>query len=69
MNRYVGWIVLAIFELFGIFAVVNPSALMEWIAPQIKPYHYPEGKPIVKFIGWSFISLPLLILAGLYFGP
>jgi|HubBroStandDraft_5_1064220.scaffolds.fasta_scaffold331806_2 hypothetical protein len=68
MNRYGLWVVLATIELFGIFAVANPSALMEWMTPRIKPYQYPEMKPIVKLIGWGFISLPLLILVGFYFG-
>ncbi len=68
MNRYGLWVVLAFFELLGIFAVANPSSLMEWISPRIKPYQYPEMKPIVKFIGWGFISIPFLILVGFYFG-
>jgi hypothetical protein len=67
MSSYSLWVVLAFFELLGIFAVANPSALMEWMTPQIKPYQHPEMKPIVKFIGWGFISLPLLILVGFYF--
>jgi hypothetical protein len=68
MNDYGLWVVLASFELFGIVAVANPSGLMEWMTPKIKPYQYPETKPIVRFIGWSFIALPLLILAVFYFG-
>jgi hypothetical protein len=68
MNRYGFLVLLAFFELLGIFAVDNPSALMEWIAPRIRPYQYPEMKLIVKFIGWGFISIPLLILVGFYFG-
>jgi hypothetical protein len=68
MNRYDLWVVLAFFELLGIFAVANPSALMEWMTLQIKPYQYPEVKPFVRFIGWGFISVPWLILAGFYFG-
>lgn len=68
MNDYGLWAVLAAFELFGIIAVANPSGVMEWMTPKIKPYQYPEVTPIVKFIGWSFISLPLLILLGFYFG-
>jgi hypothetical protein len=68
MNDYGLWAVLAGLELFGIVAVANPFGLMEWLSPKIKPSQYPEMKPVVKFIGWSFIFLPFLILAGFYVG-
>ena len=67
MSDYGVWAVLAGFELFGIIAVTNPSGLMEWVTPKIEPHQYSKMKPIVKFIGWSFISIPLLLL-GFYFG-
>ncbi len=69
MDRYGLWVALAAVELVGIFAVANPSALMEWMTPQIKSYQYPKMKPILKLIGWGFVSLPLLILVGFYFSP
>jgi hypothetical protein len=68
MHDYGLWAVLAGFELIGIVAVANPAGFMEWMTPKIKPYRYPEMKPIVRFIGWGFISFPLLILIGFYFG-
>jgi hypothetical protein len=69
MNPYGLWVVLGIFELLGIFAVTNPSALVEWMTPQIKPRQYPEIKPIVKFIGWVFIIPPTADLGGFLFWP
>jgi uncharacterized membrane protein len=63
------YVVLATFVLIGVWMVVDPVQLLDWLKnvrpdlrdnPDFMP-NDPRAKSVAKFIGYWFIGLPILI--------
>lgn len=69
-------VVLATFVLIGVWIVVDPVQILDWLKttrpdlrdnPDFMPNN-PRAKSVVKFIGYCFIGLPILIYAAFLLG-
>jgi len=74
-NDYVGILVLSTTAFIGVWAVVNPVELLQWLKsvrpdlrdnPEFRP-NDARSQSLVRFIGWSFISISILIFVASVF--